>query len=303
MQVVAIDFETANAKRSSVCAMGVAVIEGNAIRSKASWLIRPPTLHFDSYNTFIHGITARDVKDQPEFNELWGNLRQFFEGTLVIAHNASFDMSVLRHVLDNYHIAYPKIDYYCTRVIAKCTWPSLMSYSLPIIASHLGIEFKHHDAQEDAVACAQIALRACLAAGVETVDRVAAGTAILKGQLFPGGYKPCRLKPSYVRPNTVRPTVDSFDSDHPFFGKCVAFTGTLRSMTRTEAMQRVVDSGGYCSASITKSTDYLVFGDQDLRKLKGHLKSGKLRKAERLISAGAELEMLPEADLLQMLAG
>ena len=80
--------------------MGIAFIEGQKITTRASWLIRPPDLYFDPYNTYIHGITEEDVADRPEFNKLWDEFRKYFEGRLLVAHNASFDISVLRHVLD-----------------------------------------------------------------------------------------------------------------------------------------------------------------------------------------------------------
>lgn len=73
MKCVAIDFETANAKRSSVCAVGIALVEGKEIVQRSSWLVRPPELDFDPYNIYIHGITEDDVRDKPEFNQLWMN--------------------------------------------------------------------------------------------------------------------------------------------------------------------------------------------------------------------------------------
>lgn len=301
MNCVAIDFETANADRSSACALGIAIIEGHEIVSRESWLIRPPELYFDWYNTYIHGITEEDVADQPKFNKLWDKFRQYFEGRLVIAHNASFDMSVLRHILDRYRISYPRFNYFCTRVIAKRTWPKLVSYSLPIVAGHLGIDFKHHDAEEDAAACAQVALQACSNVGVSSLEELAEKTEITKGQLYPGGYKPSGLKPTYERPKAILPTTDRFDHNHPFFGKTVVFTGALQSMVRREAMQKLVDRGGVCAGSIGMSTNYLVLGDQDLAKLRGKLKSSKLRKAEELIAGGADLELLPETEFLEML--
>src|SRR3989338_7765132 len=149
MNYVAIDFETANSQRSSVCAMGIAVIDGARIRRRARWLVRPRPLYFDSYNTYIHGISEEDVAGEPEFHERWNEFKQYFEGRQIIAHNASFDVSVLRHVLDLYRIPYPTLGYFCTRVIAKHTWPQLISYSLSTVSSHLHIKFRYHDPEED----------------------------------------------------------------------------------------------------------------------------------------------------------
>ena len=183
MNWVAIDFETANAKYSSACALGIAIVENGRIIKRASWLIRPPELYFKSYNTFIHGITAEDVKDKPQFNELWNDFRPFLEGKTVIAHNASFDMGVLRHLLDESGIPYPEVHYFCTRVLAKKVWPTLNSYRLNMISAHFGISLKHHDAEEDAVACAEISLRCCDEMGVSRLEDLAMKFGITKGFL------------------------------------------------------------------------------------------------------------------------
>ncbi|MCB7130303.1 MAG: 3'-5' exoribonuclease [Candidatus Brocadiales bacterium] len=302
MKCVAIDFETANSKRLSVCAMGVAVVEEQKIVERASWLIRPPELYFDPYNTYIHGITESDVADKPEFNELWGDIRQYFQGGLLIAHNASFDISVLRHVLDEYDIAYPSFRYLCTRAIAKRAWPRLLSYSLDTVSDHLGITFKHHDAEEDAVACAEVALRACSQLGVGAIEDAAEKIEVACGQLSPGAYKPSGVKRPSLTPGDIVPTTNEFDPDHPFFERTVVFTGTLQSMVRKDAMQKVVNCGGRCAESVGSSTNYLVLGDQDFARRRDGHKSGKLRAAESLILAGADLEIVPEAEFLRILA-
>ena len=183
MNWIAIDFETANVKHSSACAMGIAIVADGKIARRDSWLIRPRELYFNYYNTYIHGITAEDVKDKPQFNELWDDFRPFIEGKTVIAHNAGFDMSVLRHLLDEYGIPCPEVHYFCTRVLAKRVWPTLGSYRLNMISAHLGISLKHHDPEEDAVACAEIALRCCNDMGINSLEKLAMKFGITKGHL------------------------------------------------------------------------------------------------------------------------
>ncbi|MCF6148971.1 MAG: 3'-5' exonuclease [Candidatus Kuenenia sp.] len=173
MKCVAIDFETANSKRSSVCALGLAIIEGQTLVKRTSWLIRPPELHFDPFNTYIHGISVKDVEDKPEFYQLWDEIFPFLQGGCLIAHNASFDMSVLCSILDVYKIPHPPLNYFCTLAIAKRVWPGLLGYALNKISRHLEIEFKHHNAEEDAVACAKILLHAYNETGVNNLEELA----------------------------------------------------------------------------------------------------------------------------------
>ena len=192
MDFVAIDFETANESRRSACAVGVShVVDGRIVRTE-SWLIRPPELRFAPINVAIHGITAAHVQDMPEFPERWRTIWEACAGRPVIAHNASFDLSVLRHLCDWYRIPYPALDYLCTLVIARAQWPVLPSHSLPAVAAHLGIRFAHHDAAEDARAAAEIALRALHEVNATTLADLARILELRSGRLHSGGSIPCR---------------------------------------------------------------------------------------------------------------
>lgn len=186
---LALDFETANSQRSSACALGIARIQEGKLVERRSWLIRPAELYFDPFNTYIHGISAEDVRDQPEFDQIWSELLPYLQSQLVLAHNASFDFSVLRHVLDQYNIEYPELDYLCTVTLARKSWPDLARYKLNIVAEHLDIPLQHHDAEEDAVAAALIAHKACQLAQVDSPLELARLYGIKPGRLYPGGYE------------------------------------------------------------------------------------------------------------------
>jgi len=299
MSWVAIDFETANETRGSACALGVALVEDNQVVERRSWLIRPPTLDFNPYNIMIHGITAADVSSAPSFDLLWPSITALLEGRTVVAHNASFDMSVLRHSLDQYGLPWPRLRYVCTRVLAKKVWTDLLSYSLPVVADRCGIKFLHHDPEEDAVASAEVALRCCDALSTPEPVAAAASVRLHIGSLSPEGYQPCRA--IALRPSQMTPQTDRFDQDHPFFGATIVFTGTLESMVRRDAMQHVLDVGGHCTGSVSKNTNFLVVGDQDFRKFTDGISSSKMKTAQRLRAAGGDIELIAEDDFLRML--
>ncbi|MBN2185607.1 MAG: hypothetical protein JW746_09795 [Candidatus Krumholzibacteriota bacterium] len=304
MSIAAIDFETANSNRSSACAIGVALIDDLCISNVKHWLIRPSELFFDPFNIMIHGITESDVEDKPELNELWPEIYEFLKDRLIIAHNASFDMSVLRYAFDEYDMDYPTAEYSCTRIISQKQWMGMKSYSLDTVAEHLGISFLHHKADEDAVASAKIAIQAMKENGVNNIHDLSSKLEFAIGKIFPGGYQRARLR-TYgyysLKPDDIVPEGSDFDTDHPFFNKMVVFTGTLSSMTRKEAMQKIVNLGGHCHNGVTVETNYLVMGLQDYRKLKDGKKSSKMKKAEKLISERRNLEMIDEAEFLQLL--
>jgi len=300
---VAIDFETANEQRHSACAIGMAVVEDGTITDQHSMLIRPPDTYFNPFNVDIHGITWEDVKNEPDFAELWPTISSCIGGRIVLAHNASFDMSVMRYCLDLCELTYPELCYSCTMVMARQLWKGLMSYSLPVVADHLGICFQHHDALEDAVACAAIGVRAFEETGSQSFDDLATNLEMLHGHLFPGGYKCAgkRRQRTRLTADDVLASTDEFDPEHPFYGRTVVFTGTLQSMKRQDAMQRVVDAGGRCGDRVNSDTGLLVVGEQDLYKLRGGAKSNKMKAVERLIAKGVEVEVIGEEDFLQTL--
>lgn len=158
---VAFDFETANANRYSVCAIGYAVVEKGEIIHKNAHLIKPKINKFSSRNTKVHGIKAEDVKKSPEFNKVWETeLQEIFSKNILVAHYAAFDAYVLRDVCTLYRIQLPQISYLCSMQISKETWRGLKNYKLNTIAKHLGYDLIHHDPLSDAETTAKIVVAA-----------------------------------------------------------------------------------------------------------------------------------------------
>ncbi len=158
-KVIALDFETANYPRDSAIALGISVIEDNAIKETRSWLFRPPGKSIYIREDFIkiHGIRPADLRDKPYFDGVWPEIAPYLEGVdLLIAHNAGFDRSVLYAAAERYDIALPRYNWQCTVNISRRTWPGLANHKLPTVCGHLGIELKHHDPASDAEACSRI---------------------------------------------------------------------------------------------------------------------------------------------------
>ena len=189
MDFVAIDFETANRYRDSACALGLIVVESGEVVDQRSWLIRPYDNSFEPYHTRLHGIDAEMVLDQPEFHELWPAIHPLLQGQMVVAHNASFDMSVLRHVLDKYSLAYPELTYACSVKIAREVWDR-PSYKLSALCKWLEVDLTHHQALSDANGCAQIILEAADEMEVWDLPTMLKELQLNSGRLFDGGYFP-----------------------------------------------------------------------------------------------------------------
>ena len=170
MDFVALDFETANSRADSACQLALVVVRGNEIVDEHCWLVRPPRLYFSPRNISIHGIRADHVERAPTMQQLWSQLYPLLDGQILVAHNAGFDIGVLVASLAAYDIACPTLEFSCTRAIARRAWPGRSRYGLKPLGTWLGIDFKHHDALEDARCCAQIALSA---AGATTYENFA----------------------------------------------------------------------------------------------------------------------------------
>lgn len=168
-KIIALDFETANERRDSACAVGLAWIADGAVVRRESRLIRPPDLRFSPGNIRVHGIVPADVRTQPPFPEVMAEFLPDLADGLVLAHNAGFDMGVLRASLQAHGLRPPAFSYLCTLQIARRVFPAEEGCGLGKVAARLGIRFEHHDAGEDAYACAEIALAAMRRTGAPDI--------------------------------------------------------------------------------------------------------------------------------------
>jgi DNA polymerase-3 subunit epsilon len=189
MEFVTIDFETANAQRDSPCEIGLTFVKGGRIAETKSWLIKPMHNRFDYFNTLIHGIRPEHVADKPSFDELWPEIRPMVEHKFLIAHNAGFDMSVLRKTLESYGLPFPNLHYACSYIFAKKVWQGLPGYDLKTLCKVHGIDLVHHRAGADSRATAALALKAFECAGIASMDEFSDKLEMVVGQLFEGGYR------------------------------------------------------------------------------------------------------------------
>ena len=155
---VAIDFETANQRRDSACAIGLAVGCEGRIVALRTFPIRPPTSQFAF--TRIHGLCWDDVRVAPTFGDLWPALRAWIDDAeFIAAHNAPFDRSVLHACCARYRLRAPRTPFTCTIQLARAQW-RIYPTKLPDVCRQLRIPLRHHDSGSDAEACAHIVLAA-----------------------------------------------------------------------------------------------------------------------------------------------
>ena len=154
----AIDFETANNERSSVCAVGVVIVRGGRIVDSFYSLIQPAPNYYNYWCRQVHGLYREDTDCAPVFSEVWAQIEPLIEGLPRVAHNKPFDDSCLRAVFRVYQMDYPDYEFHDTLCVSRRVFPELENHQLHTVAAACGYRLqKHHHALADAEACAWIA--------------------------------------------------------------------------------------------------------------------------------------------------
>lgn len=156
----AIDFETATERRDSACSIGLVRVQAGEIVDTHQYLIRPVELRVAPMNYAVHRISLDQLRPAPPLPELWPLLRPFVENQVVVAHNAPFDVSVLEYSLRAYDLPVPAFNSLCSVKLMRASHPGLDSYRLNNLAAHFGLTLNHHDSLSDALACAELTIRA-----------------------------------------------------------------------------------------------------------------------------------------------
>ena len=292
MNFTAFDFETSSGK--TACALGVVRVENRVIVESKYWLIRPPDMYFNSYNIEVHGITPRDVINKPEFDELWAEMKPFFDNQVIVAHNAAFDISVLTNMLKYYDIDFPESEYYCTVMLGRKHWTRLTSHKLNILAQELGLRFKHHDALEDAVVCAKVAVEIIGQSPESELNEIAKRFGYKAGRLSAPDHldkfkklpKRKPVKASITKADKELITVKTNILEKLNF----AIGGVFKNFEKNDLLVSIIENGGNITATVSKRTNYLLVGDK--------ITKTKIDKANEY-----KIPVIKEQDYLKIIAG
>ncbi|MCZ2849154.1 exonuclease domain-containing protein [Modestobacter sp. VKM Ac-2978] len=304
LEFVAFDVETANAHRGSICAIGAAVVRGGVVVSTHSWLVRPPAGldTFDTINVRLHGITPDMVADQPSFAERLDQLVEVVQGLPLVAHNATFDVGALREACLVADKEWPTADYACSLILARRAL-DLISYRLPIVAAECGVDAgRHHEAGADARTCAQVVIELARRRNVGTLADLLTDLQVLAGRLDAAAWRGCHSTLGIPGTGLIQPeTAVDADPEHPLYGRVLVFTGAL-SIRRQDAWDAAARCGAAVEKIVTKRTTMLVVGDGFTGSDPADFTTGKAAKAVQLRAKGQRIEVLTEADLVDLLA-
>lgn len=283
MNFVAIDVETANADMASICQIGLVKYKNGILSDEWKSYVNPDD-YFDGINVSIHGIDESIVMGAPTFQELGDTIRSYLNGKVVVCHT-HFDRVAIHQAAQRYGISVPECTWIDSARVARRTWKECAwkGYGLYNVCKILGYDFKHHDALEDAKAAAHILLAAANESGID-----------LDGWL--------RRVRQPIDPTAVSSDFAIRREGNPegaLYGEVLVFTGALE-IPRREAADLAAAIGCQVASGVTKKITMLVVGDQDIKKLAGHEKSSKYRKAEELIEKGIPIRILKESDFKEL---
>jgi DNA polymerase III subunit epsilon len=282
MQFVAIDVETANSDMASICQIGVAQFrDGKVVNEWVSYV--DPHDFFDPLNVAVHGVDEAKVAGAPDFGQLAADIRRFLCDSIVVSHT-HFDRTAIHQACERSSIALAGVRWLDSARVTRRTWKehSTKGYGLAEICERLGYGFVHHNALEDAKAAGHVLVKAIEESGIDLegwLKRVRQPIDLSSGEAITREGNP----------------------DGALFGEVAVFTGTL-IIPRREAADLAARAGCEVASGVNKRTTLLVVGDQDIKRLAGHEKSSKHRKAEDLIERGQEIKILRETDFLALLA-
>jgi DNA polymerase-3 subunit epsilon len=278
---VAVDVETANTDYASICQLGIVQFSDEGDDVIAVEQLVNPEDEFDLYLTQIHGIGPEHVREAPTMPTIAPALQDLLGGQVVVSHTP-FDRVAISRALTRYSLPQLQCTWLDSARIVRRTWPELQArgYGLANVAEMLGIKFDHHNACEDARACGEIVVRAMEQTGLD-----------LQGWLKRVGLP--------LNQEHAGPIVADGNPAGALYGEVLVFTGALR-LPRRDAAEMAAHIGCDVESNVTKRTTLLVVGDQDARKLAGHERSNKHRKAEQLRAGGQPIRIVTEADFIHL---
>ena len=281
MEFVALDVETANADMSSICQLGLVHFKDGLLQEEWKTYVDPEDF-FDEINVSIHGIDETTVKGAPIFQDIASQICSYLDGRIAVCHT-HFDRLSIHQACAKYDTHVPKCTWLDSARVTRRTWEQFAhrGYGLGNVCAILGYQFLQHDALEDAKAAAYILLTAIEKSGLNLQEWLQ------------------RVEKPLDFPDYPYKIAQKGNPEGAFYGEFLVFTGSL-DIPRREAADMAAKIGCTVEGGVNKSTTILVVGDQDIKKLAGHEKSSKYRKAEELIRKGQLIRILRESDFKEL---
>lgn len=281
IKFVAFDVETSAMKKPRfICQLGISIVNlDNEIVETKSFYIQPPNNEIAPQLTLVHGITSDNTKDAPDFKTVWNNIKHLFNNTIV-AHNASFDCSVLVENLEYYGLDSPMLER------CECTY-QLYNRRLDELCCGFGIDYSnHHNAGFDAECCAKFYINYLL--GKEPNEELIPIVERERKSTRRVAYNP----ENQLSGDILKQDLTNADPNNPFYDKKVVITGTFY-YDRKDLAKKIKVMGADINTSISKLTDIVLVGEKP--------GPSKINKIKSLQSDGFNIRVIQEFELDKIL--
>ena len=271
----------------------VKISDGQEV-GRFSSLIQPPSMpggaFVDDFIAALTGITDEMLAGASFAPDVLAEFATFVGDAPVVGHYVSFDINFLYDSFDRYLDRPFSNDYIDTLRIARKLHHEMSHHRLADLVELFDVTHNDaHRAMGDAEATAECFARL----KAEALERYGSHEEFQKAFQSGGSHA--------VKAADIQGDAQIIDEDSPIFGCACVFTGKLEKLTRAEAMQIVADLGGINQDGVTKTTRYLILGNNDYCSTITDGKSNKQKKAEKLALKGTGIEILPETAFYDML--
>lgn len=239
----------------------------------------------------LTGITDEMLADAPSLNEVATDFDVFVGDSILLAHNASFDMNFLYAAYERALGKPLRNDYVDTLRVARRALPQLQHRTLPDLCEIFEVVNEgEHRAYGDALATVQCYLLMRDIVIESFGDEAAYANSFARGT----------ASGSHLKAKDIVATTDDIDEGNPLFGMRCVFTGAMTSMVRADAMLALKNVGGEPQDTVRKDTDYLVVGNDGYSSA---IQSapGKIKKAQANQLKGLPIRIISEDTFLAML--
>ncbi len=294
-RIVVFDIEVLNQDPTSICAIGIVELVDQEVQSTYYSLIKPKNLSYDMYRYKVHKIKSQSLIHERSFDEVWKEVKHYFDKSIVVAHDIQGDMLYLRETLKSYHIPYPTLQMSCTHVLAHLIYPCLKKYNLKELSKMNGFDFQAHHALEDAKATAHLLIEMLHKKNIHTLVQLHQLYHLDFGEMKQNYYR------NIISPESASQLLEMNQKEDAFlYHQSICFTGKL-SMPKEILEEKTKGVSALYSHQVSHQTNYLVVGKNGFYKVRFGNKNKKVQKALQLIKQGQDLKIIHENEYLQLL--
>ena len=286
---IAVDVETANRDRNSICQIGLVCFNGDGIEWQWSTLVDPECA-FEPHNIRVHRITPDHVRTAPKWPDVYACIADSLAGQTIASHT-NFDEYALIEACKRYGLPPPQSRWIDSHAMARRTWPMFSRHGLAELCTAFDIALNHHDALSDAMACGHI-VKLCLS-----------GTALSAEELDRRALALSKARPRRASRYGVAGHQDDIETegapDGPLSGHVVVLTGEFEG-GKAPLASFAASAGCSVEANFTRSrTTMLIVGHRNAA-LGSDTKSIKQQRAEAAIAEGRDIRIVTEVEFRRL---